>query len=61
VLVGLLLPAAAPHRLKALGEGAHQLAGGGREVVDDAVDEQEAPRRRVGGIEPEERDDAVDV
>jgi len=61
VLVGLLLPAAAPHGVEGLGEPEQVLAGAGREEMPDPVDHLEAPGRGLGRVEAEQGDDAVDV
>jgi hypothetical protein len=61
VLVGPLLPAAAPRELERLPEVEQVRARGGRKEMTDAVDEHEAPRWTLVGSEAVERDDAVDV
>jgi hypothetical protein len=61
VLVRLLLPAGAPHRLERVGEQTKVFACGGRKEMSDAVDHLEAPCRRRMLREAEQRDHAVNV
>src|SRR5215216_1056805 len=61
VLVGALLPPAAPHELERLSQIEQVRAGGGRKEMTVAVDEQEAPGWTFVGVEVVERDYAVDV
>src|SRR5581483_9133654 len=61
MLVGLLLPARAPHQLEPLSQPAQQLAGAGREEMDDAVDRAELPGRAGAVVEAEQRNDPVDI
>jgi alkaline phosphatase D len=61
VLVGLLLPAAAPDDLVSGAEALQVLGRGGRNQVDDAVDVDPNPLWTTVGSEPEQRQDAVDI
>src|SRR5204863_289654 len=61
VLVGALLPAAAPHELERLPEVEQVRARGGRKEMTDALDCNEAPGWTFVGGEVVERDDTVDV
>jgi hypothetical protein len=61
VLVGLLLPAAAPDQLKVSLQTFDQASNARRQEMRDSIDEQELPGRRAGWIEAEQGDDAVDV
>jgi hypothetical protein len=61
VVVGLLLPAAAPCELELLREPAQVFSGRGRNEVEDALHGDELARGWAHRIEPEERDHAIDV
>src|SRR5579884_2337694 len=61
VLVGLLLPTAAPDALIRGRQLAQVFAGSGRKEVGDPVDHLEPALGRSRRVKPEQRDDAVDV
>src|ERR687890_1882032 len=61
MLIGLVLPPAAPHEVERARESEQVLRGGGRNEMQDAVDVQPAPGWTPVRGEPEQRDHAVDV
>jgi hypothetical protein len=61
VVVGLLLPAACPDDVEGVGEGEQVGSGRRRKEMEDAVDVHPSARWTPVRLEPEERDDAVDV
>ncbi len=59
--VGAVLPARAPDALERLRQPRDARRRVGRQVVRNALDQRRTPGRRVGVIEAEQRDHAVDV